>query len=47
MPYERSEKKKIIQESKEVIVAADKTCNFYKFNVSEYKRMLMNNITKD
>ena len=39
--------KKIIQESKEVIVAADKTCNFYKFNVSEYKRMLMNNITKD
>ena len=38
---------KMIQKEKKVIVAADKTTNFYKMQPSEYNTLLRNNITKD
>ena len=38
---------KNIQNEKKVIVAADKSHNFYKMDTNKYKELLTNNITKD
>ena len=44
---ELSKDVKKIKDDPKVIVAADKTANFYRIEPSEYKHLLMNNITKD
>ena len=38
---------KTIKNDKKVIVAADKTINFYKMEKENYKELLNNNVTKD
>ena len=35
-----------IGESKNLIVPSDKTANFYEISVSEYRKLLINNILK-
>ena len=42
----RADKKKI-DKTKDIIVQADKSPNLYKMSVTEYKKQVKNNVTKD